>query len=171
MPKNCNGRSTGQLHWRGATQTWARGNLREKGPTNTLCSYANVGSTMYSTGASNSFSSCHPPQHHYHFHKTSVSKLHKPWEIKSLNNCKRHIRWTCRHDLQNECFSSWWWWWWWCQFEEYLDAFICWSYWSMDPQTPWFQLDYCHAYVCGHISKSQSLLLLEHPYQPLLNLP
>lgn len=47
----------GQLHCLGATQTFARGNFRENGPTNILCSYANVGSMMYSTGASNSFNS------------------------------------------------------------------------------------------------------------------
>ena len=47
----------GQLHCRGAMYTWALGNFRENGPTNILCSYANVGRIIYSTGASNSFSS------------------------------------------------------------------------------------------------------------------
>ena len=57
IPKNSSGKFNGQLHCLGATQTWARGNFLENGPTKILCSYANVGRTMYSTGASSSFRS------------------------------------------------------------------------------------------------------------------
>ena len=41
----------------GAMWTWADGNARENGPTNSLCSTANVGSTMCSTGQPSSFTS------------------------------------------------------------------------------------------------------------------
>lgn len=57
IPKNSSGKLIGQLHCLGATQICARGNFLENGPTKILCSYANVGRTMYSTGASNSFTS------------------------------------------------------------------------------------------------------------------
>lgn len=57
IPKNSRGKFRGQLHCLGATHTWARGNFLENGPTKILCSYANVGRTMYSTGASSSFRS------------------------------------------------------------------------------------------------------------------
>lgn len=57
IPKNSSGKFRGQLHCLGATHICARGNFLENGPTNILCSYANVGRTMYSTGASNSFRS------------------------------------------------------------------------------------------------------------------
>ena len=39
----------------GATWTWADGNARENGPTNSLCSTAKVGSTICSTGRPSSF--------------------------------------------------------------------------------------------------------------------
>mmetsp|Transcript_8774 Transcript_8774/g.24206 ORF Transcript_8774/g.24206 Transcript_8774/m.24206 type:complete len:282 (-) Transcript_8774:285-1130(-) len=49
-PSRGRGRSSGNAHWSGATQTCARGNRRLNAGTNTLCSYCVVPSTTCSTG-------------------------------------------------------------------------------------------------------------------------
>lgn len=50
QPREDGGRSPGAVR----LHTLASGKRRENGPTKILCSYANVGSTMYSTGAPSS---------------------------------------------------------------------------------------------------------------------
>ena len=65
------GRSRGGSH-RGATCTFALGNAREKGPTNCLCSTANVGSTMCSTSPGSSRTSA---THSLRMHLLSSMRL------------------------------------------------------------------------------------------------
>lgn len=72
IPKNSSGKLIGQLHCLGATQICARGNFLENGPTKILCSYAKVGRTMCSTGASNSFKSWNHKWHKMSNYKKNI---------------------------------------------------------------------------------------------------
>lgn len=65
----------------GATWTFAEGNCRAKGPTKSLCSTANVGSTMCSTGQPSSFT-----RDIHSLHRSQVS--HIPYPTRSS---KGHI--------------------------------------------------------------------------------
>ena len=59
----------------GATWTFARGNFRANGPTKSLCSTANVGSTMCSTGQPSSFTSAMHSLHRIHLGQQHVRSL------------------------------------------------------------------------------------------------
>ena len=142
MPNSCTGRLIGQLHCRGATQTCAFGNLRENGPTKILCSYANVGRTMYSTGASSSFSSCHPPTHEIiptslRFTKTLTGhNLLKTWPKDALSDALGECT---QGRIAVECVVS--------APEKYLDAFFRRCNGGVNPQPAGLELDHSHARV------------------------
>jgi hypothetical protein len=154
MPNSCTGRLIGQLHCRGATHTWAFGNLRENGPTKILCSYANVGRTMYSTGASSSFSSCRPPTH-----ETIPTRIRFTTKFTTYRRGSPRTQPRVCIAIVN-CLAP----------EKHLDAFSRWRNGGMNPQSAGLELDHSHARVGRHVAEPERLLLLKCPYPPFLYL-
>lgn len=91
--------SAGEEAHRGATWTFAEGKRRAKGPTNSLCSTAKVGSTMCSTGQPSSFTRA------MHSLRCTVP-VSKPPHLPTLHHLQRPVaKVRITSDLQRSAYQ------------------------------------------------------------------